>query len=139
MLLKEMKSVLVIDSNNLTREALVSLVSSAFPHVTVIAAPDGSKGLHMAHNNQPDLILLEEEIVGLDRFQTAKVLRHLPETRQIPLIALTRETTSKDEHQNECLMKQTCHASLTKPISTEKLVRAITTLHGEGTPAARGG
>lgn len=126
-----MKSVLVIDSNNLTREALVNIVSSAYPEATVIAAPDGSKGLFMAYNKRPDVILLEGELTGLDSFRTAKVLRHLPETRQIPLIALTQENMPNDDQQAASL-KATCHLSLTKPISTDTLIHAITTLNGEG-------
>lgn len=126
-----MKSVLVIDSNNLTRNALVDLVSSAFPEASVIAAPDGSKGLHLAYNKRPDVILLEEELVGLDSFRTAKVLRHLPETRQIPLIALTQENMVNDD-QPAASLKATCHLSLTKPVSTDTLIHAITKLNGEG-------
>lgn len=127
-----MKSVLVIDSNNLSREALVNLVASAYPEATVIAAPDGSKGLFMAYNKRPDVILLEGELTGLDSFRTAKVLRHLPETRQIPLIALTREDEPSED---QCCagLKATCHALLTKPVSTDKLIQIITTLdNGEG-------
>jgi CheY-like chemotaxis protein len=126
-----MKSVLVIDSNNLTREALVNIVSSAYPEATVIAAPDGSKGLFMAYNKRPDVILLEGELTGLDSFRTAKVLRHLPETRQIPLIALTQENMPNDDQQAASL-KATCHLSLTKPVSPDTLIHAITTLNGEG-------
>lgn len=126
-----MKSVLVIDSNNLTREALVNIVSSAYPEATVIAAPDGSKGLFMAYNKRPDVILLEGELTGLDSFRTAKVLRHLPETRQIPLIALTQENVPNDDQQAASL-KATCHLSLTKPVSPDTLIHAITTLNGEG-------
>ena len=126
-----MKSILVIDSNNFTRDALVDLVSSAFPDATVITAPDGSKGLHTAYSKQPDLILLEEELTGLDSFRTAKVLRHLPETRQITLIALTRDDKSSDD-QHSIGLKAACHASLTKPVSTDKLIHTITiALNGE--------
>ncbi|MCB9421195.1 MAG: response regulator [Ardenticatenaceae bacterium] len=125
-----MKSVLVIDSNNLTREALVNVVSSTFPEATVIAAPDGSKGLHMAYNKQPDVIILEGELTGLDSFRTAKVLRHLPETRQIPLIALTCDDVSDDDDNTS--LKATCHASMTKPVSPDKLIQTINSLQGEG-------
>lgn len=129
-IVKKMKSVLVIDSNNLTRDELVNLVSSAFPEVTVMAAPDGSKGLYLAYNKQPDLILLEGELTGLDSFRTAKVLRHLPETRQIPLIALTQDNVPSDD-QLSAGLKATCHVSLTKPVSMDKLIHAITALYGE--------
>lgn len=127
-----MKSVLVIDSNNLTREALVNLVSAAYPEATVITAADGSKGLHLAYDKRPDVILLEGELTGLDSFRTAKVLRHLPETRQIPLIALTQDDIPGDD-QRRAGLKATCHASLVKPVSTDQLVHAITALNnGEG-------
>ena len=131
MITQNMKSVLVIDSNNLTRDALVDLVSSAFPEASVIAAADGSKGLHLAYNKRPDVILLEEDLIGLDSFRTAKVLLHLPETRQIPLIALTQEDMASDD-QEDASLKATCHLSLTKPVSTDTLIHAITTLNGEG-------
>jgi CheY-like chemotaxis protein len=126
-----MKSVLVIDSNHLSREALVDLVSAAFPESSVIAATDGSKGLFMAYNKRPDVILLEGELTGLDSFRTAKVLRHLPETRQIPLIALTRDDVPSDD-QYSAGLKATCHGLLTKPVSSDKLINMITTLFGEG-------
>jgi CheY-like chemotaxis protein len=104
----------------------------------VIAAPDGSKGLHLAYNQRPDLILLEGELTGLDSFRTAKVLRHLPETRQIPLIALTREDVPSSDQQSACL-KATCHASLIKPISTDSLIHTITALsNGEGVISCSG-
>ena len=128
---ENMKSVLVIDSNNLTREALVDLVLSAFPEATVFIAPDGSKGLQLACNKRPDVILLEEELTGLDSFRTAKVLRHLPETRQIPLIALTCDDVP-DNDQRYARLKTTCHASMTKPVSLDKLIQTITSLQGEG-------
>ncbi len=85
----------------------------------------------MAYNKRPDVILLEGELTGLDSFRTAKVLRHLPETRQIPLIALTQENMPSDDQQAASL-KATCHLSLTKPVSTDTLIHAITTLNGEG-------
>jgi len=119
-----MKSVLVIEDNRVLREAINDLLILAWPKLHILTAETISKGLHLAQENQPDLILLEAEIRGrLDGFQAVKVLQHLPETKKIPVIAFT--SPAFDDHQVIEGLRETCSVWLHKPFSADKLLRAI--------------
>ncbi len=80
----------------------------------------------MAHEMQPDLILLECELPGLDSYQTAKMLRHLPETRTIPLIALTQPYQAPNA--KVIGLQEACHAWVSKPIVDNELIETISTI-----------
>ena len=122
---------LIIDSTEATRIALSQLLTTEWPHLSVMTAETGIKGLKLACDLQPDLILLESDLEGLDSFQIAKVLRHLAETQNIPLIALTGQDAIED--QRIAGLTTTCHATVEKPISPEKLRQVIATVNGEVT------
>lgn len=122
-----MKSILVIDKNIVRRDALVASISSTFPDAAIFTSDDGFKGLQLASELQPDLIFLEGELSGLNSFQTAKVLRHLPETRSIPLIGFTGDQQASED---EAIgFQATCNAWLTSPISANAILRAIASVH----------
>ncbi len=126
-----MNSVLVIDHNAATRTALQKLLTLQWPHIAVITAETGPKGLHLAHEMQPDVILLESGLPGLDSYQTAKVLRHLPETQFIPLIAIGQNQETSNSQING--LQNTCNAWLTGPIVPDDLVKAITSVRTSST------
>ncbi|MCP4423750.1 MAG: response regulator [Chloroflexi bacterium] len=120
-----MKTVVVIENNAGTRTALHNLLKLRWPHLTVFTAENGPEGLQLAHMKRPDLILLDGELPGLDGYQTAKVLRHLPETSAIPLIGLTTDHKATG-------LQTACDAFLVKPFSTDTLLNVITTLNTNG-------
>ena len=121
-----MNTVLVIDNNLASRKALCDLLTLQWPHLTVITAENGPKGLHLAHELKPDLILLEDTLPGLDSYQTAKVLRHLPETHSIPLIGLTHLNPTT----NQGGLQETCHAWLIQPVTSSDLATTISAFYG---------
>lgn len=120
----DMKSVLVIESNDAIREAVNDLLLLVWPKLSILTAATASKGLHLAQEHQPDLILLEGEMAGtINGFQAAKVLRHLPETKEIPLIAFT--SPAFDNEQIIDGLQETCNAWLHKPFSADNLLNVI--------------
>ncbi len=131
-----MKSILVIGNNAKTRATLQDLLTLTWPHIAVMTAETGPKGLHLAHEMRPDIILLECNLPGggMDSYQTAKVLRHLPETQSIPLIALAQNQESPN--QQVIGLQNACHAWLTKPVAADALVNAITTVQTADSRAA---
>lgn len=121
-----MNSVLVIENDAMTRAAIRNLLKLQWPHLAVLVAEDGPKGLHIAQKMQPDLILLEYALPVLDGYQTAKVLRHLPETRAIPLIALTQPYQTPNA--KVIGLQEACHAWVAKPIEANELIETISTI-----------
>lgn len=65
----------------------------------ILSAPDGERGLAMALDEAPDLVLLDLTMPKIDGIAVARRLKNDPATQAIPLILLTacRDTNSKVE------------------------------------------
>jgi two-component system, cell cycle response regulator DivK len=55
----------------------------------VLAAEDGEKGCKMAAAERPDIILMDLEMPVVDGWEATRRLRGNPQTRDIPIIALS--------------------------------------------------
>jgi len=56
---------------------------------TTFQAPDGQKGLELAEEKLPDLILLDLILPGMDGLEVCKSLHQNPSTKSIPVVMLT--------------------------------------------------
>lgn len=86
--------ILVIDDDPIVTETIEILFD---PEIKVIAAYNGSDGIAMAQEKQPDLILLDVRMPGMDGYETCQQLQLLPDVSHIPIIFLTAKTDSTDE------------------------------------------
>ena len=55
----------------------------------VLAAENGEKGCEMAISDRPDVILMDLEMPVIDGWEAARQLKANPQTRDIPIIALS--------------------------------------------------
>lgn len=60
-----------------------------FEYYTVLSATNGEDGLLKAQNENPDVILLDVMMPGLDGYETCKQLKAHPDTAHIPVIMVT--------------------------------------------------
>src|SRR4051812_50225452 len=82
-----MAKVLLVEDNEESREALSRhLTRKGFE---VLPAVDGRQGVEAARAGGPDLILMDMSLPGLDGWEATRQLKAAPETRDIPVIALT--------------------------------------------------
>jgi len=58
--------------------------------LNALVACDGELGLQMAEQLQPDVIVLDVQMPGMNGFQVCKRLKGIPDTANIPIILLTR-------------------------------------------------
>ncbi|MEE9155317.1 MAG: response regulator, partial [Gemmatimonadota bacterium] len=63
----------------------------------VLTALSGEEGLEIAKRKQPDLIILDLLMPGLDGFEVSKALKEQPETAGIPIVILTVRSLSTVE------------------------------------------
>ncbi len=92
----------------LTRKPLILLVDDTESNIQVLAslladndydltfAIDGKSAIQSIQEAKPDLILLDIMMPGMDGYETCKIIKHDPETSNIPVIFLTAKTQKED-------------------------------------------
>ena len=89
-----MTRVLVIDDEAPIR--LLCRVNLEAEGMEVLEASDGPTGLEKARNDEPDVILLDVMMPGLDGWQVAEELIDGERTNAIPIVFLTARAEARD-------------------------------------------
>jgi two-component system cell cycle response regulator DivK len=92
-------SVLVIEDNPANMK-LSSLQLRNAGHV-VLCAVDAETGVTLARASQPDLILMDIQLPGMDGLAATALLKQDPATAAIPIIALTAMAMKEDQQRSE--------------------------------------
>jgi CheY-like chemotaxis protein len=92
---------------------------------TVMIARDGAQGVAMAGAEQPDLILMDLSLPVLDGWEATRRIKAAPETRHIPVIALTANAMAGDK---EKAIAAGCDDFDTKPVELPRLLGKIQAL-----------
>ena len=93
----------------------------------VLAAVNGQEGVEMARAEQPDLILMDMSLPILDGWQATRLLKADPETRDIPVMALTAHAMAEDRKK---ALDAGCDDYDTKPVELRRLLRKMKALLG---------
>lgn len=91
----------------------------------VVVAPDGEQGLAVAHDQRPDLILMDLRLPVLDGWQATRRLKDSEETRIIPVIALSAHAMPGDR---EKALEAGCDDYDAKPVNLPRLLAKIRAL-----------
>jgi DNA-binding response OmpR family regulator len=86
--------VLVIDDEAPIR--LLCRVNLEAERIDVLEAEDGPRGLELAKSEQPDVILLDVMMPGLDGWEVLQRLLEDDKTREIPIVFLTARAELRD-------------------------------------------
>ena len=115
-----MGKVLVIEDNPANMTLATFLLKSA-GH-TVLTATDAESGLTLARTEQPDLILMDIQLPGMDGLQATALLKADEATRAIPVIALTALAMKGDE---ERIRAAGCDGYIAKPLAYREFLATI--------------
>jgi CheY-like chemotaxis protein len=92
---------------------------------TILIAADGAQGVAMASTEQPDLILMDLSLPVLDGWEATRRIKAAPETKHIPVVALTAHAMAGDR---EKALAAGCNDFDTKPIELPRLLEKIRAL-----------
>ena len=88
----------------------------------VLTAEDGEKGCEMAAAERPDIVLMDLEMPGIDGWEATRRLKSNPDTRDIPVIALSAHALAGSR---EKALAAGCDEFDTKPIEFDRLVATL--------------
>ena len=115
-----MAKVLVVE-DNAANMALATFLLQSAGH-TVLSARDAEAGLTLARAEQPDLILMDIQLPGIDGLAATMLLKSDDLTRRIPVIALTALAMKGDE---ERIRAAGCDGYIAKPLSYKDFLTVI--------------
>lgn len=110
---------------------LVEKILGKRAEIELLAAVNAEEGLVLAEREQPDLILLDINLPGMDGFQALHHLRESRVTRDIPVIAVTANAMT---HEIERLREAGFDNILIKPINIQELFVTIEQISCLGEP-----
>ena len=115
-----MAKVLIVEDNAANMTLAVFLLQSA-GH-TVLSATDAEAGLTLAREEQPNLILMDIQLPGMDGLEATALLKGADDTRAIPVIALTALAMKGDE---ERIRGAGCDGYIAKPMRYKEFLATI--------------
>jgi two-component system cell cycle response regulator DivK len=115
-----MARVLVVEDNAANMTLATFLLSSA-GHL-VLSATDAEAGLAMARAEQPDLILMDIQLPGMDGLQATALLKADDATRDIVVVALTALAMKGDE---ERIRAAGCDGYIAKPFRYQDFLARV--------------
>ena len=115
-----MKRILVIEDTEDNRQIVGDLLSSA--GYELIEAVDGLEGVATAEREQPDLILMDIQLPGIDGYEATRRIRKIPALAKVPIIAVTSYALSGDEAKTRAAG---CDGYVAKPYSPRQLLAKI--------------
>lgn len=101
---------------------LVEHVVRALPDVTLLTAPRAQLGLDLARAHRPHVIILDINLPEMSGFELLARLKAMPETREIPVVALSAAAMPKDIKRG---LAAGFFSYMTKPLDVSEFQRNI--------------
>jgi two-component system, cell cycle response regulator DivK len=114
-------AVILLVEDNVANMKLASFLLESDGH-TVLAAVNAEIALTLAREGNPDLILMDIQLPGMDGLQATALLKQDPATRNIPVIALTALAMKGDE---ERIRAAGCDGYIAKPLDYKSFLAIV--------------
>lgn len=114
--------ILVVDDNSRNLQVVGKILGKKGYKLSLVTSPE--KGLKIAKEKKPDLILLDIMLPGIDGYEICEKLKAKTETSDIPVIFLTAKTETDD-----IVKGFECGAVdyVTKPFNPRELIARVKT------------
>jgi CheY-like chemotaxis protein len=121
------KKILVVDDSKTALMMEREILERRTKH-QCITASDGMEAVEKAHQERPDLILMDVVMPRMNGFEACKKMRQQATTREIPIVLVT---TRGEESYMEAGFQSGCNDYITKPVNGTELVALIQSYLGE--------
>ena len=114
------KCILIVEDNPLNMKLFSAMIAAQ--GYAVLQAADGARGLDLAYQEHPDLIIMDVNLPGISGLEVTQILKQDPVTRDIPIIV-----TTAYQYDDE-IRASGCDGFMSKPISVADFVELIDSL-----------
>ena len=113
--------ILLVDDHDDSAQTFAVLLERAGHQVSI--AHDGFEALTAVSTFQPDVILIDIGLPGMDGYELAQVLRKTPALKNTPLVAVTGYANSEDRERSR---QAGFDYHLAKPVELESVLKLLT-------------
>jgi PAS domain S-box-containing protein len=117
-------NILYVEDNNINA-LLMQRCLARIEGLSLHICSTAEEGIRHAHEHLPDLILMDIRLPGICGIEAVGILKEMPETRHIPVIAVTADAMVHDVRRAE---DAGFHGYLTKPIDLDALYERLRTV-----------
>lgn len=113
--------VLYVEDNPANVSFMQDLLGN-FEAIELITSPTAEMGVELARGRPPKVIIMDINLPGMSGIDALRILQGWPETRAIPVIALTAAASERDRQRGE---RAGFFRYLTKPVNVDELEAAL--------------
>jgi len=114
------RTILIVEDNQTNAQLLKDVLTIKGYSVEIVT--NGDDALSSLDNNKYDLILMDVQLPGKDGYEITRIIRKNPNTRNIPVIAVTAYALKGDR---EAALAAGCNEYMSKPINTRLLPEMV--------------
>ena len=118
---ERLRTLLYVEDNPANMK-LVEQIIARHPDLHLLTAVNGTLGIELARARQPDVILMDINLPGINGFEALSILRSEPATAHIPVIAISANAVPLDVERG---LKAGFFRYITKPIKVNEFMDAL--------------
>ncbi len=119
--IKQSRTVLCVEDNPANLDLIQQLIGRR-PELAMLSAVDATLGIALAQKQQPDVILMDINLPGLNGIQALKILREDALTAHIPVVAVSANAMPLDVTKG---LELGFFRYITKPINVQAFMDAL--------------
>jgi len=117
----QLRTLLYVEDNPANLKLIEQLIARR-PDMRLLSATDGTRGIHLARTNRPEVILMDINLPGISGIEALRILRDDPETAHIPVVALSANAMPRDIEKG---LQAGFFRYLTKPIRVNEFMQTL--------------
>ena len=116
-----LRTLLYVEDNPANLKLVAQLIARR-PNMCLLSAADAARGIELARDRQPAVILMDINLPGISGIGALKILREDPLTKHIPVIAISANAMPHDIHKG---LEAGFFRYLTKPIKVVEFMGVV--------------
>jgi CheY-like chemotaxis protein/two-component sensor histidine kinase len=129
----ERRTIVYIEDNPSNITFMHELIGE-FENVDLLTVPTAEVGIELVRARNPDVVLMDINLPGMSGYEATRKLAEWPETKHIPVIALTAAAMTSDRKR---LADAGFYRYLTKPVRVAELIETLEELFARAAEVSR--